>query len=276
MNLDPSQYFNEGYCVFRNVLSPLEMKKNQNILNGMIRRLQPGEKPQFMFEPHVGSRHWKFWLELARHPKILDSVESVLGPNLILILSHFIIKGTEDKMTVGWHQDQRYLTKGVIGDDLCTVWMPFVKVNQNNGCMKIIPKSNQSYVRKDSKVLEDDGTTITQFEVAVSKDMEKNAVDIAINPGDFSIHSGFVIHGSEPNLSKRMRKIYTMRYANSFTTKFSAENWHIPFFLVRGESPGKSFYIDLRPDKALPSEQPNCTLVNKIKSGKDNKIPKYY
>ena len=62
ISLDPSQYFNEGYCVFRNVLSPLEMKKYQNILNGMIRRLQPGEKPQFMFEPHVGSRHWKFWL----------------------------------------------------------------------------------------------------------------------------------------------------------------------------------------------------------------------
>ena len=51
--------------------------------------------------------------------------------------------------------------------------------------LKIIPKSNQPYVRKDSKVLEDDGTTITQFEVAVSKDMEKNAVDIAINPEIF-------------------------------------------------------------------------------------------
>ena len=47
LNLDPNEYLNEGYCVFRNVLSSSEMKKNQNILNGMIRRLQPGEKPQF-------------------------------------------------------------------------------------------------------------------------------------------------------------------------------------------------------------------------------------
>ena len=142
--------------------------------------------------------------------------------------------------------------------------------------MKIIPQSNQSYIRKDSKVLEDDGTTITKFEVAVSNEMEKTAVNIAINPGDFSIHNGFVIHSSEPNLSNRMRKIYTMRYADTFTTKFSAENWHIPFFLVRGESPGESFYIDLRPDKALPSERPNCSLVNDIISGKNKKIPKYY
>ena len=222
LNLDPSQYKKEGYCVFENIFSSSEMKKNQNVLNQMVNRIQPSEKPQFMFEPHVGSRHWKFWLELARHPKILDSVESVLGPNLILILSHFIIKGTEDNMKVGWHQDQRYWTKGVVGDDLCTVWMPFVKVNKKNGCMKIIPQSNQSYIRKDSKILEDDETTITQFEVAVSREMENSAVDIAINPGDFSIHNGFVIHGSEPNLSNRMRKIYTMRYADAFTTKFYA------------------------------------------------------
>ena len=74
-------------------------------------------------------------------------------------------------MKVGWHQDQRYWTKGVQGDDLCTVWMPFVKVNKKNGCMKIIPQSNRSYIRKDSKVLEDDGTTITKFEVAVSNEI---------------------------------------------------------------------------------------------------------
>ena len=86
--------------------------------------------------------------------------------------------------------------------------------------MKVIPKSNQSFIRKDAKVLDDDGTTITRFEVAVNKDIEKTAVDIEINPGSFSIHDGFIIHGSEPNLTKRMRKIYTIRYANSFTTKF--------------------------------------------------------
>ena len=41
--------FKEGYCVFENVFSSLEMKKYQSVLNGMVRRLQPSEKPQFMF-----------------------------------------------------------------------------------------------------------------------------------------------------------------------------------------------------------------------------------
>ena len=276
MNLDSNQYPKEGYCVFKNVFSTSEMKKYQNVLNGMVKRLRPGEKPQFMFEPHVGSRHWKFWLQLARHPKILDRVESVIGPNLILILSHFIIKGTEDKMTVGWHQDQRYWTKGVLGDDLCTVWMPFVKVDAKNGCMKVIPKSNQAFIRQDAKVLDDDGTTITHFEVGVDRETERTAVDIAINPGSFSIHDGFIVHGSEPNSTRRMRKIYTIRYANAFTTKFTPQNWRVPFFLVRGKAPEKDFYIDLRPDKPLPLQQPKCLLVDDIRSGIDRRIPKYY
>ena len=59
MNLDSNQYSKEGYCVFEDVFSSLEMKKYQSVLNGMVRRLQPSEKPQFMFEPHVGSRQRK-------------------------------------------------------------------------------------------------------------------------------------------------------------------------------------------------------------------------
>mgnify|MGYP006992748611 FL=1 len=59
--------------------------------------MPPDEKPQFMFEAHVGRCHWRTWLGLAWNPKILEAVESVLGPDLGLILSHFIIKGTEDK-----------------------------------------------------------------------------------------------------------------------------------------------------------------------------------
>ena len=72
-NQDPSKYAEEGYCVFYDCLSIDEMKTYQQTLDGMIDRMRPGEKPQFMFEPHVGSRHWRTWLGLARNPKVLDA-----------------------------------------------------------------------------------------------------------------------------------------------------------------------------------------------------------
>ena len=73
----------------------------------------------------------KFWRPLNRS----------YGPNLVLILSHFIIKGTEDNMNVNWHQDQRYWLHGVGGDHLSTVWMPFNPATRENG--GYWPKTNQ-------------------------------------------------------------------------------------------------------------------------------------
>ena len=274
-NTDPLKYAQEGYCVFRQQFTGEEMKLHQQTLDGMLDCLRPGEKPQFMFEPHVGSQHWRTWLNLARHPTILDAVESVLGSDLILILSHFIIKGIEDKMEIGWHQDQWYWLHGVEGDRLCTVWLAFNKTDRQNGCMRVLPGTNQPTLL-DVNVKEDDGSTITTLEVEVDKDLADTAVDIELQPGEFSLHNAYVIHGSDSNRSQDFRKIYTIRYADANTTRFTPEKWPIPFFLVRGEAPNPSFYIDLRPDKDLPADQPDCLLVRKHRAGTHGKIPVDY
>jgi len=274
-NDNPSKYVQEGYCIFRQQFTNKEMELYQQTLDNMLDCLRPGEKPQFMFEPHVGSQHWRTWLSLARHPKILDAVESVLGSNLVLILSHFIIKGTEDSMHVGWHQDQRYWLHGVEGDNLCTVWLAFNETNRQNGCMRILPGTNQPKLL-DVNVKEDDGSTITTLEVDVDKELADTAVDIELHPGEFSLHDAYVIHGSDSNRSQDFRKIYTMRYADADTTRFTSEKWQIPFFLVRGEAMDTDFYIDLRPNKDLPEDQPDCMLVQKLRAGTYGKIPVDY
>jgi len=49
------------------------------------------------------------WLvELARHPAILDAVEDLLGPDLLVYLSTFWFKGAGDPSYVSWHQDSAY------------------------------------------------------------------------------------------------------------------------------------------------------------------------
>ena len=58
-NEDPSKYAREGYCIFRQQFTNKEMELYQQTLDSMLDRLRPGEKPQFMFEPHVGSQHWR-------------------------------------------------------------------------------------------------------------------------------------------------------------------------------------------------------------------------
>ena len=133
-NENPSKYTQVGYYIFRQQFTSKEMELYQQTLDSILDCLRLGEKPQFMFEPHVGSQHWRTSLSLlSTSSKWMDAVESVLGSNLVLILSHFIMKGTEDSMNVGWQ------TNGT-------------------GCMRILPGTNQPKLL-GVNVKEDDGST---------------------------------------------------------------------------------------------------------------------
>ena len=49
------------------------------------------------------------WLEaLVRHPKVLDAVEDIIGPNILAWGSGFFTKGAHDPSFVSWHQDSTY------------------------------------------------------------------------------------------------------------------------------------------------------------------------
>src|ERR1700675_2880254 len=82
------------------------------------------------------------WLDaLIRHPRILDAVEDVLGPNLLCWSTSFFIKEASDPGFVSWHQDATYW--GLSSPDVMTVWVAFTPANLLNGCMKFMPGSHR-------------------------------------------------------------------------------------------------------------------------------------
>src|SRR6266705_5316521 len=85
------------------------------------------------------------WLDrLVRHPRILDAVEDVLGPNLLCWSSSFFIKEPRDPGFVSWHQDATYW--GLSAPDVATVWLAFTPANEINGCMKFVPGTQHNQV----------------------------------------------------------------------------------------------------------------------------------
>jgi non-heme Fe2+,alpha-ketoglutarate-dependent halogenase len=49
------------------------------------------------------------WInQMVRHPKILDAVEDLLGPNILCWNTSFFIKEARDPGFVSWHQDATY------------------------------------------------------------------------------------------------------------------------------------------------------------------------
>ena len=81
------------------------------------------------------------WLhDLISHPRVLDAVEDVLGPNILCWGSSFFIKEPEDPGYVSWHQDATYW--GLDQPDVCTAWIALTPSTRANGCMRVASGSH--------------------------------------------------------------------------------------------------------------------------------------
>lgn len=254
MNKDPKRFAALGYCVFENCLSAGEVQGARHALDRLIAEM-PAEqevfsggamvkkkaRTEYLTEPHA--RH-AFWLELCRHPAILSAVESVLGPDLILIMSHLIVKSPYDGLAVKWHQDNTYWPS-VDGTDVATVWLAIDDVDRENGCMKVIPSSHEGY--KELETRETDGEDLLGVETVVPPAMEAAAVPLSLRAGSLSVHDSFILHGSDANTSARRRAGYTMRYANLRSVNIDTTKHWVDVYLVKGgEGNPPHGYIDLR------------------------------
>ena len=259
-NTDVSCYADEGYCLFRDVLPKSEIEIARVELNTMLANLperqavyKDGEnkevdaRPEYLTEPHP--KH-PFWLELCRHPRVLDAVEAILGADLILIMSHLIVKRAEDGLPVAWHQDNTYW-HSVQGTDVSTVWLAIDDTDRTNGCMQVIPCTHEGYPEMEK--VSTGGDDLLGLTVEATSEMESAAICLEMNAGSLSMHDSFVLHGSEANTSGRRRAAYTMRYANANTVTVDTDEHWVPVYLVRGEAgENTDRYVDIRPSQPLP------------------------
>lgn len=159
------------------------------------------------------------WLyRLIMHRRILDSVEDLLGPNFYQWGSNMMTKVPQEGLYVSWHQDLHDWP--LWPSEVLTVWIAFDDVDQENGCMWMLPGSH-----KVGKVLphiqerpmpRDDGTrSLLPFELDPTYVDRATAVPVILKRGQVSFHHALVIHGSEGNLSTRRRAAFTACYAGT-------------------------------------------------------------
>jgi ectoine hydroxylase-related dioxygenase (phytanoyl-CoA dioxygenase family) len=154
------------------------------------------------------------WLnELIRHPRIVDSIEDVLGPNLLCWATGFFWKQPNDPAFISWHQDSTYW--GLSSPDVVTAWLAFTPSTVESGCMRVVPGSHKHDQIPHKDTFEPLNLLSRGQEVAVEVD-EKDAVDVVLRPGEISLHHVRLIHGSEPNRSSEPRIGLAIRYVPTY------------------------------------------------------------
>jgi non-haem Fe2+, alpha-ketoglutarate-dependent halogenase len=189
------------------------------------------------------------WInDLMRHPRVLDAVEDVLGPNLLVWSTSFFIKEARDPGFVSWHQDATYW--GLSAPDVCTAWIALSPANKVSGCMKFIAGTHTSQVEHADTFHQNNLLTRGQ-EIAVEVD-ESKAIYAELKPGQTSLHHVLLFHGSAPNRSDDRRIGLAVRYVPTYVRQ--AVGAKDSATLVRGVDDHHNFATEPRPKVDLDPE----------------------
>lgn len=184
------------------------------------------------------------WLDqLIRHPGILDAVEDILGPNLLVWGSSFFTKEAHDPGFVSWHQDSTYW--GLDPADIVTAWVALSESTAANGAMRVIPDSHKLDQLAHRDTFAEGNLLSRGQEIAVEVD-EAKAHMLELQPGEMSLHHVRLIHGSDPNPSGQRRIGFAIRYLPTYVRQVVGS--HDSATLVRGVDKFHNFEPEQRPD----------------------------
>ncbi len=179
--------------------------------------------------------------ELVHHPKILDAVEDVLGPNLLCWTTNFFIKEANTPDFVSWHQDSTYW--GLSSDEVVTAWVALSDAPVESGAMKFLPGSHKMEQVEHRDTFHEHNLLSRGQEIAVDVPDDKGVL-VPLKAGEFSLHSVKLVHGSEPNRTNDRRIGLAIRYIPTHVRQLKTND---SAMLVRGHDEFGNFDPEPQP-----------------------------
>jgi len=206
-------YQEQGYYCPLPVLSLAQTKEFRECFDNFyesnklrLQSLAPRDQYQVLSETHL-SFPWVY--RLAVHSQVLDAVEQILGPDLLIWGSRWFTKMPGDKTFITWHQDATYWN--LHPPKVTTAWIALTYSGPHNGCMRVVPRSHTAGLLPQTETFAADNALSRGQEIAVDVD-EQRAQDIVLRPGEMSLHHIGIVHGSKVNTSIYPRIGIAIRY----------------------------------------------------------------
>lgn len=144
------------------------------------------------------------WMDdLVRHPKVLDAVQSVIGPNILIYHLTSWLKEPNQPSHVSWHQDGTYF--GLEPAEQITAWIALTDATPEMGCIKLLPGSHVIGQRPHKDTFSP-GNLLSRGQTIDHPRLDyTNYVMMPLTAGQISLHHTHIVHASEPNRSDRRR-----------------------------------------------------------------------
>jgi len=169
--------------------------------------------------------------DLATHPAVLDAVEDLLGPDLIIHGGVILCKYPRTPGYLAWHQDSAY--SKLDSQASLTAWIALADSTSANGCLRFVPGSHTGGVLPHPEIQDSDNVLRAGREVQLEIDPSE-VVDAAIPGGAMSLHHHDVVHGSGANRADSQRIGFVVRFVALASATLDG-----PVVLARGGDSGQ-------------------------------------
>jgi phytanoyl-CoA hydroxylase len=256
-------YRRDGFLVVRNLVPKSEVDEMQAHIDDLIAgrvdvegldKPQPGESlrdiEKRLLRIHMMHDRIPLWERWMLHPRVLDVVQALIGPDVLAMQTMMFIKGPGSDGQ-GFHQDTYYIP--TFPDTLIGAWIAVDPADRENGCLWMSPGSNaepiyppaNGYGYGDWGLKDIPEVSGVGGHSNSDEDPENGLRPMAgkyqeapviLNPGDVAFFGGHVLHRSLSNkTSDRSRRAFVNHYCNarSYTTWGGGNENHI---LARGNT----------------------------------------
>jgi phytanoyl-CoA hydroxylase len=217
-------YEENGYLIVPELLGSSEVGELRRALDQVLTEadgLQASNAKFALSAPEAGggrryvkrvfnpiARHEAFE-RLVFHPRILDIVENVIGPNITLQQTKLNLKPPAEDARFEWHQDYPFFPH--TNFDLVAVMVFLDDADETNGCLRVIPGSHKL------GPLEHDFSADGQAYGTEVKDKsvfadESRWVSLTVSAGSIALHHSCTLHSSGANHSDRPRSSLIFEY----------------------------------------------------------------
>lgn len=235
-----TDYRANGFLYPFDALTPTEVARCRTALQQTEARL--GGSLMAIDRKYRGNMHFLCrWMDdLIRHPKILDVIEDLIGPDILLYTSRFFIKEPRTDAIAAWHQDSTYF--GLRPFDHVTAWVALSNVTRAAGPMEFAVGSHiRGQLLQKSNVIKNSVNTAGQI---ICEWFDRSHTEFgALQPGQFSLHHTCVVHQSGPNNTDERRIGIALSYIPTRVRHIGS--MRMPACLVRGKDDYGHF--DLQP-----------------------------
>ena len=212
-----------GYLIVENVLSQEEVERLRQAVTELETHAEHlsetsdrfkfkvfgdggGKRVQSIAEPHEAGGEW---MALARHQRILDVVEGLLGPNIQLYYSMLMMKPPREGFQAPWHQDFAFFVHDRA--DLLACMVAIDDATIENGCLRVVPGSHKLGLVNHFK----DGrfTEVVQGDTSAFDDPARQRA-LPAKAGSLILWHSLTLHSSQPNRSEHPRRAIVLEYKN--------------------------------------------------------------